>query len=620
MESLDVTAENIAKLAELFPSVVTESLDADGQLQRVIDFDLLRQELADHVVDGPQERYQLDWPGKRASLFVANAPIAKTLRPVVAESVDFATTRNLFIEGDNLEALKLLQQSYLGKIKLIYIDPPYNTGNDLVYRDDFAESSTGYLERSGQIDDDGTRLVANTETNGRFHSDWLSMMYPRLRLARQLLTDDGVMFMSIDDNEAPRLRQLCDEVFGEHNFVATFIWEKRTNRENRRAVSYRHDTVLCYVRARGPERPIAQLPMNAKALANYSNPDNDPRGLWKSDPAIAQAGHATASQFYKLTTPSGREFDPPSGNAWRFTEPRFKEMVSDGRMWFGKDGSGVPRVKTYLYEKERGLTPETILFAAEAGTNESAKNALKELFDGIAVFDTPKPVGLMQVLLQLGSGNDSIVLDFFAGSATFAHATMAQNAADGGSRRFIVVQVGEGLDPASEAAKAGYATVADVAKDRIRRAGIKVLSSDAGPKWNRDVGFRLLRIDGSGLVDTLRTPDETAQTQLSDLTKSVVPDRSSEDLLFQVLVDWGLDLAVSIAVELVEGQQIYTVGDGALIACFEETMTTALVSAIASRQPLRAVFRDSAFRTDADRINAEQVFAQKSPGTEIKVL
>ncbi|KCV29941.1 DNA methylase family protein [Bordetella bronchiseptica 00-P-2730] len=471
MHSPNLTEDNIARIRDLFPGCVTEARGEDGCVKLAVDFDQLRQELSSSIVEGPQERYHLNWPGKREALLTANAPIAKTLRPVREESVDFDTTKNLFIEGDNLDALKLLQETYLGKVKMIYIDPPYNTGNDFIYEDDFAEDARTFLVRSNQVDDSGVRLVANTDTNGRFHSDWLSMLYPRIKLARTLLSEDGVIFVSADDSEIANLIRICDEIFGEANFVANFIWEKRTNRENRKVVSSRHDYVVCYARNQMPgTRTLKQLPMSAKALANYKNPDNDPRGLWKSDPAHAQAGHGTKDQFYVLTAPNGKKHELESGRCWLYTEKVMNKEIADGKIWFGKDGNGVPRIKTYLDAKERGLTPESILFAEEVGTNESAKNLLKELFSGRAVFDTPKPVGLIQTLIQL-SCDEGIILDFFAGSGTTAEAIFELNTMDGRERRFILVQLPEALTADSEAYKAGYRDIAHVGMERIRLAG-----------------------------------------------------------------------------------------------------------------------------------------------------
>ena len=401
MEKLDLKSinwvnENSLFIAEKFPNCVTET--ADGLK---VDFDLLRQELSVDIIQGTKERYRLEWPGKREAIVTANLPTTKTLRPNREDSVDFNNTENLYIEGDNLEVLKLLQESYLGKIKMIYIDPPYNTGNDFVYKDNFVQDSGKYNEESGQKDEYNQRLVQNSDTSGRYHSDWLSMMYPRLKLARNLLTPDGIIFISIDDNEMHNLRKLCEEIFGAENFVSNFIWEKRTNRENRKTVSYRHDNILCYRREFKVEKALYQLPMNEKALANYKNFDDDFRGPWKSDPATAQSGHGTNSQFYTLTAPNGKKHELQSGRCWLYTETVMEEAIDDNRIWFGKDGNGVPRVKTYLNAKDRGLTPESIVFARDGGTNESAKNNLKKLFGDKAVFETPKPVNLLKVLTQI---------------------------------------------------------------------------------------------------------------------------------------------------------------------------------------------------------------------------
>ncbi len=621
MHSPDLSQENIAKIRALFPGCVTEARDeATGQLRLAVDFDQLRQELSDYVVEGPQERYRLEWPGKRESLVAANAPIARTLRPSAAESIDFESTKNLFIEGDNLEALKLLQQSFLGAVKVIYIDPPYNTGNDFVYADNFSESARDFFERSMQVDEHGSRLIANTEANGRFHSDWLTLMYPRLRLARNLLSDNGVIFISIGDVELANLNKLCDEVFGGENFIANFIWEKRTNRENRKVVSSRHDYIVCYTKSRDQSiRPIAQLPMSEKALANYKNPDNDTRGKWKSDPATAQAGHGTKSQFYVLEAPNGKKHELESGRCWVFTKPEMDKAIAEGRIWFGRDGNGVPRVKTYLDAKERGLTPETILFAEDASTNEAAKNALKDLFGGKAVFETPKPVSLLKLLLQM-SCREGIVLDFFAGSASLAHAAMELSAQDGGGRQCISVQIAEETAGGSEAWKAGYGSISEIAKERIRRAGASILDGECHPDWNRDVGFRVLKVDTSNMQDVYYRPDQVDQKDLLASVDNVKPDRTHEDLLFQVLVDWGVDLTLPIQRETVQGKTVFFVDGDALVACFETGVTEELVKELAGREPLRVVFRDNGFVTDAVKINVEQVFRQLSPGTDVKAI
>ncbi|MDT8376075.1 MAG: site-specific DNA-methyltransferase [Mariprofundaceae bacterium] len=651
MHSPNMTEENIARIREMFPGCVTEVEDettkhtkGTKKYKLAVDFDLLRQELSESIVEGPQERYHLNWPGKREALLTANAPIARTLRPCPEESVDFDTTKNLFIEGDNLDALKLLQETYLGKVKMIYIDPPYNTGNDFIYEDDFAENTDEFLKRSNQKDEEGNRLVANTEANGRFHSDWLSMIYPRLKLARNLLSDEGVIFISNDDVETHNMRKICDETFGEDNFIANLIWEKRTNRENRKVVSYRHDNILCYCKSRGDERPLKQLPMNEKALSNYKNPDNDPRGLWKSDPATAQAGHGTKNQFYDLVAPNGKVHKLESGRCWLYTKPVMDEAIKDNRIWFGKDGNGVPRVKTYLEAKERGLTPETILFSRDVSTNEAAKNNLKILFDGVAVFETPKPVELIKLFLQLSSEN-GVVMDFFAGSSVTAHAAIQLNAEDGGNRKFIMVQIPEPCDYQSEAFKAGYKTIAEISKERIRRAGKKILDGECHEGWNKDVGFRVLKVDSSNMADVYYTPDAIAQGDLLTRVDNIKPDRTAVDMLFQVLLDWGVDLALPIRKEVITTEytepteskkqdssvssvpsvvkksfDVFFVDGNALVACFDKGVSEELVKELARHEPLRVVFRDNGFASDAVKINVEQIFRQMSPGTEVKAI
>ncbi|WP_417254661.1 site-specific DNA-methyltransferase [Celeribacter sp.] len=620
MHSPDLTQDNIAKIRALFPGCVTEAADEGGKLRLAVDFDQLRQELSDSIVEGPQERYHLNWPGKREALITANAPIAKTLRPARNESVDFDTTQNLFIEGDNLEALKLLQETYLGKVKMIYIDPPYNTGNDFVYNDDFAESTDAYFERSLQTDDEGNRLVANGDTNGRFHSDWLSMMYSRLRLSRNLLSDEGIIFVSIGEAEVANLNKLCADIFGSENFIANFIWEKRTNRENRKVVSSRHDYILCYSKTQTKGvRPIAQLPMSEKALANYKNPDNDPRGDWKSDPATAQAGHGTKSQFYVLTAPNGKMHELESGRCWVYTEPEMQKAIDDGRIWFGKDGNGVPRIKTYLNAKERGLTPESIIFAEDGSTNESAKNYLKELFEEKAVFETPKPVSLIEILLQM-SCPSGLALDFFAGSGVLADAVMKLNAKDGGARTSLSVQIAEQTPVGSEAQKSGYATIAEISKERIRRAGQKILEGECHPDWNKDVGFRVLKIDSSNMADVFYTPDKTSQADLLARVDNIKPDRTAEDLLFQVLLDWGVDLTLPIRRETVQGKTVFFVDDTALMACFDDGISEDLVKELAGHAPMRIVFKDTGFADDQTKINVRQIFKAMSPDTEVKAI
>ena len=622
MQSTNGVQENIEKIQSLFPDCVTETIDErTGELVRKVDFEKLQQNLSDVIISGREERYQFTWPDKKKAILLANSPINAALRPCREESVDFDNTQNLYIEGDNLDVLKCLKETYLHKVKMIYIDPPYNTGNDFVYEDDFAESSAEYLANSGQFDEQGNRLVTNTESNGRFHTDWLNMIYPRLKVARDLLTDDGVIFISIDDNEQENLKRVCDEIFGESNFVADFIWEKRLNRENRKEVSSRHDYILCYSKKnKENERRLYLLPMNDKALSNYGNPDNDPRGLWKSDPAHAQAGHGTKSQFYTLIAPNGKRHELPSGRCWLYTEPVMQKAIEDNRIWFGADGNGVPRIKTYLNAKERGLTPETMLFASEVSTNEKAKNDLKSLFDGVAVFETPKPMELILHFLRLASKDGDIILDFFSGSSAAAHAVMQLNAEDGGNRKFIMVQLPELTDENSEAYKAGYKTICEIGKERIRRAGKKIKEDSPLTTQDLDTGFRLLKLDSSNMEDIYYTPKDISQADLFSLVDNVKSDRTAEDLLFQVMLELGATLDSKIETEVVADKTIYNVADGYLVACFDKDVTDEVVTTIAKMHPLYAVLRDTSMANDSTATNFEQLFKTYSPDTVTKIL
>jgi adenine-specific DNA-methyltransferase len=613
MHSPDLTQRNIDAIAGLFPTVITEGLDVDGTPVRVVDFDLLRQELSDHIVEGPQERYQLDWPGKRAAAFVANTPIEKTLRPVREESVDFATTRNLFIEGDNLDALKLLQESYLSRVKVIFIDPPYNTGSDFVYEDDFAETSAGYMERSGQKSEAGERLVANPESNGRFHSDWLSMMYPRLKLARNLLRPDGLIFISIDDGEVANLRKAADQVFGESNFVANVIWQKKYTRANdAKWFSDNHDHLLCY--ARDKQRvSLNLLPRDASQLAAYSNPDGHPKGPWKATPLHAKSG--TNSEPYTFSNQV--TWAPPVGTFRRFNDEAMHRMDVGDEVWFGSDGRQTPSRKSFLSEVKAGVTPVTIWPYDEVGHNHEANTEMKSL-DLSGVFSNPKPTRLIRRVISLATGPDDVVLDFFAGSATTAHAVLAANMADGGSRRFIMVQLDEPVAKGSEAASVGYTTIAAIGRERIRRAGSQLVGDLNAPALDR--GFRSLRVDVTSMADVSASPEDLVQAALADVTDSVRPGRTDEDLLFQVMLDWGLDLSESISVAEIDGHRVLAVAEDALIACFSHQVTDAIVRTIAARRPLRVVFRDSGFASDDSRINAEQIFREVSPETDVKVI
>lgn len=651
MTSPDLTDTNIEKVAELFPSVVTETLDADGNPQKAVNFDLLRQELCDHIVEGPQERYQLDWPGKRAAAFAANAPIAKTLRPVREESVDFGNTKNLFIEGDNLDALKLLQESYLGKVKLIYIDPPYNTGNDFVYNDDFAETTDEYLSKSGQMDDDGRCLVANTESNGRFHSDWLTMMYPRLRLARNLLADDGVICISIDDNEMNNLVKMCDEVFGEINHVNTFVWVsnlKGRQIKGNGAVGTK-EYIVCYARkidqvgvfrASGTTLK-AKMPTVYKGF-NYTVQEDD-LGPY----VLKNELYNTNSAFNEVTRPNlvfDIYFNPDTGDvktdsvSSKHTNPGYVKVAPK------QNNNGTHQYHAFRWSaKKVEAEPHNLAFIESPSgwkvftkVRDVESTAVKDLITDIATndgsteiarigldtkwFDYPKPVALIQLLCEIATLADSIVLDFFAGSSTTAQAVIEQNAADGGSRRFIMIQLDEEVDPKSDAAKAGFTTIADLAKERIRLAGTKV-TNDAGLTADGlDSGFRVLKVDTTNMSDVLRTPDAVGQDELDLYTNSVKADRTGEDLVFQVLLDWGLEMTMPITVETLDGREVFVVEDDALIACFDSEVSPELVRAIAKREPLRAVFRDSGFASDDARINAEQIFHEISPSTDVKVI
>ncbi|MCK9822360.1 site-specific DNA-methyltransferase [Nocardioides cavernae] len=623
MTSPDLTASNVAKIAELFPGVITESVDADGKPVTAVDFDLLRQELSDHVVDGPQERYQLDWPGKRAAAFAANAPIAKTLRSVRDESVDFDTTKNLFIEGDNLDALKLLQESYLGKVKLIYIDPPYNTGHDFVYNDDFGQTTAEYLARSGQSDTTGSRLVANLETSGRFHSDWLTFMYPRLKLARNLLSDDGVFFASISEHEVDNLRKLMDSVFGEGNFIGQVAVSKGTTTgQDASHIGSSIDFLLVAARDRNSYVPNG-LPLDARDIARFR--DEDSRGRF-STLQFRKTGNSDRradrpSMYYAVKAPDGTDVYPigPSGyeSRWRAGRDQFDRWAAEDMIVWQQDNAGAwkPYVKYYL----EGRTKQVSNYWDDIEGNKKATLVVKELL-GAGIFSNPKPVGLLRKILHIATDPESIVLDFFAGSGTTAHAVMELNAEDGGRRKFIQVQLAERVPEGSAAAKAGYADIAQIARERIRRAGARVIESAGMVGGDLDNGFRALRVDTTNMSDVLRTPDATRQHELTGLENSVKPGRTGEDLLFQVLLDWGLDLALPISIETIEGRESFVIDEGALVACFDDDVTPELIRALARQKPLRAVFRDSGFASDDARINAEQVFKELSPTTDIKVI
>lgn len=618
MHSPDLTQENIAKIRALFPGCVTEAAGEDGKLRLAVDFDQLRQELSDSIVEGPQERYHLNWPGKREALITANAPIAKTLRPARDESVDFDTTQNLFIEGDNLEALKLLQETYLGKVKMIYIDPPYNTGNDFVYDDDFAESSSEFLERSNQKDDEGNRLVANTAANGRFHSDWLNLVAPRLFKARDLLRDDGVIAISIDDNEVANLRKLCDEIFGAGNFVAQNVWQKRYSRENRGVIGDAHEYIVMYARDISSFKEVVnRIGITDAQRKAYSQNDGDGKGPWRGIPMTAQGFRP--NQMYEITSPAGVVFTPPTGRCWSMVESEFKRLKEEGRIYFGKNNDSQPSVIRYLSES-KGVIPWTWWPHEEVGHTDEARKEIKSLFGTTEVFDTPKPTRLVSRLLTICTNEGDTVLDFFAGSATTAEALLKMNARDANGRKFIMVQLPEPFRGRISDQELSFDNIAEVSKERIRRAGQKTLAGECHPDWNKDVGFRVLKIDSSNMADVFYTPDQTSQADLLSRVDNVKPDRTAEDLLFQVLLDWGVDLTLPIRRETVLGKTVFFVDDTALMACFDDGISEDLVKELAGHAPMRIVFKDTGFSDDQTKINVRQIFKAMSPETEVKAI
>ena len=624
LHSLDKVAANIDAIAALFPNAVTEVL-RDGKTERAIDFDVLRQELSDSIVEGREERYQFTWPDKRKAVLAANAPITSTLRPVVADSVGKDGTpgsfdsENLYIEGDNLEVLKLLQETYLGKVKMIYIDPPYNTGNDFVYEDDFAQSAAEYLAGSGQYDEAGNRMVTNTESNGRFHTDWLNMIYPRLKLAKDLLSDDGVIFISIDDNEQENLKKCCDEIFGGQNFVAQLIWERAFSPKNdARFVSNSHDYVLVFAKDINQFK-IGRLPRTEEANARYSNPDNDPRGVWMSSDISVKTYNAACD--YPITAPSGRVIEPPAGRCWSLSKNAFLERLQDNRIWFGPDGNGVPRIKRFLSDlKHEGMVPTSIMFYKEVGHSQEGAKEVTGLMDA-GVFDGPKPVRLLLRLLTLANlTDDSVVLDFFSGSGTTAHALMKYNVEQNKRCKFIAVQVAQETDQGGTAAQAGYPNICEIGKERIRRAGKKIREEAGEAAALQDFGFRCLRLDSSNMEDVYYEPEKLGQQDLFSQVDNVKEGRTAEDLLFQVMLDMGIPLSSKISERDIAGKKVFDVGDGFLLACFDSAVTEAVVTEIAKQKPQYAVLRDSSMANDSVATNFEQIFASYSPETERKVL
>ncbi|MYN09835.1 site-specific DNA-methyltransferase [Pseudoduganella aquatica] len=617
MHSPNLTQDNVARIRDLFPGCVTETKGANGNVRLAVDFDQLRQELSESITEGPQERYQLSWPGKREALLTANAPIAKTLRPCRSESVDFDATNNIFIEGDNLEALKLLQETYLGKVRMIYIDPPYNTGKDFVYEDDFSESADDFLVRSNQKDEAGNRLTVNTEASGRFHSDWMSMLYPRLRLAKNLLSDDGVIFISIDDGEQANLKKICDEVFGESCFIANAVWRSKDNSNNdAKRFSIDHNHTLIY--AKNPNWQPHKLSDDSKR-GHFKNPDNDPRGAYFDGNPLNSPNYRE-NLIYDLISPSGNVISPPK-NGWRWSKEAMQERIASGEIRFTSDERSIRR-RTYLADME-GLPPSTLWIDLEkTGHNRQAKYELIKLIPE-DVFPTPKPVKLIKYMMDLVQpGNGDIVMDFFAGSATTADAAISYSIETGKSVRFILVQLPEPCDEKSDAMKAGYRNIAEISKERIRRSGKALLKEASGGLIKKDVGFRVLKIDTSNMADIYYVPDGFDKANLDLFVDNIKNDRTADDLLFQVMLDWGVDLALPISQQTIQGKEVFFVDGNALVACFDahSGIDESFVKELAKHQPLRVVFRDAGFKDSAVKINVEQIFKLLSPSTEVKCI
>lgn len=652
MHTPNLADENFKKLAALFPNAVTETVEADGKVVRAIDKDVLMQEISTTVVEGREERYQFTWPDKKRAMLAANAPISATLRPVKADSVGKDGTpggwdsENLYIEGDNLDVLKLLRETYLGKVKMIYIDPPYNTGNDFVYEDDFAEDTDSYMGRSGQYDEQGNQLVQNTDSNGRFHTDWLNMIYPRLRVAKDLLTDDGVIFISIDENEVQNMRKVCDEIFGEQNFISQLGWQKVYSPKNQaRYFSNDYEFVLCYCRNKDVFT-LGMLPRTAEMNARYKNPDNDPRGDWKPGDCVGNGERKNG--YYDVVSPvTGKIFNVPKGKHWVYAPDTMQKMLAENRIYFGKDGNAFPAVKQFLSDVT-GRRASSLLLYEDYGHTDMAKKDLIKLFSDLVQvpFDTPKPVKLVKMLSILGTKKDDIILDFFSGSATTAQAVMELNAEDSSSyRKYILVQLPERLEENPGAEAIGLHTIADVGKERIRRAGRKIRDDLLGngelyknadkahwtdsPEYKAackslakqlDIGFRCLRLDSSNMQDIYYTPNATQQDLLAFTTDNIKPDRTPEDLLFQVMLELGVLPSSTIVETEIGGKKVFDVADGFLLACFDTGVTTETVTAIAKKQPYYAVFRDASMADDSTATNFDQIFETYSPSTVRKVL
>lgn len=632
MSTPDLTDKNIEQIGALFPNVITETRDENGAVKKAVDFDLLKQALSKNLVEDDNERYRLDWPGKKASLLKANTPITKTLRPCREESVNFDSTENLYIEGDNFEVLKILQESYLGKIKMIYIDPPYNTGNDFIYKDNFTKSKDEYEEELGTTDEEGGKLFRNTDSNGRYHSDWLSMMYERLLVARDLLKDDGVIFISIDDNEVHNLRKICDEVFGEENFLSNLIWKKKYigGKHAKHFVDF-HEYVLVYAKSVGAcNEFLIDRPDNEKGKFELTDEYLNERGRYYIRPLKSNLG-LRETLIYPIICPDGTSIN----TQWMVSETTFKDLVVAGRIVFKQNRDGNYNVyrKYYEFDGEGKVKVPSLI---DNVANANAKVEIKELFEvkeGRDIpFENPKPVGLLRYLVTPTLQSEEIILDFFSGSATTAHAVMQLNAEDGGNRKFIMVQLPEPCDENSEAFKAGYNTIAEIGKERIRRAANKIVEElkkknqqleighEPVDASKLDIGFRVYKTDSTNMKDVFYHPSELKQDQLDLLESNIKEDRTPEDLLTQVILDLGLELTLPIETKQILGNTVFIVQTNALVACFDNDIDFKIVDTISDLKPLKVVFKDASFKDDKDRINVEERFKRLSPETKVTVI
>lgn len=615
MESVDMTAQNVEKIGALFPNCITETVDDHGKPKKAINFELLKQMLSEDVLDG-DEAYEFTWVGKKAAIVEANKPIRKTLRPCKEESVDWDATENLYIEGDNLEVLKLLQESYLGKVKMIYIDPPYNTGHDFVYPDSFIMDNEDYNDGTGYFDEEGNVNFGreNSSSAGKYHSDWCSMMFSRLTLARNLLTDSGTIFISIDVNEQHNLRKICDEVFGSSNFISDIIWNSRKSVSNDAVVSLNHNYTLIYTKnmaAFYANKAEFKLPDTGEG---FENPDNDPRGPWKADPFDSPGIRPNLT--FKITNPNtGAEYWPPEGRCWRTGEKEYLQFLADNRIVFGKNGTSKPQLKRFYSEAQsKGLTPKSLW--DDCGTATDGTKEIMDLF-GSKVFDTPKPVAFIKKILELATTEDCIVMDFFSGSGTTANAVMALNAETNRKLKYICVQLDEKLKEDSAAYKAGYKTISEIGKERIRRSGERIKADNPSVAQNLDTGFRVLKLADSNMNDVYYGVNDYEQGMLSLLESNIKSDRTDLDLLFGCLLEWGLPLSLPYSSETIEGCTVHNYNDGDLIACFDENVPESVIEAIAKKKPLRAVFRDSSFANSPSKINVGEIFKMLAPDTRV---